>query len=107
LADTVVIAMIESPQGVRHAAEIAAVPGVDAIMIGVADLRTASGADDLPVEEAVRAVNDAVASSTASRLDIVPGLDAAVAAFAGGAQLVVYNLTHVLMAQLAKLNRAR
>jgi 4-hydroxy-2-oxoheptanedioate aldolase len=107
LADTVVIAMIESPEGVGHASEIAAVRGVDAIMIGVADLRAATGPGDLPVEEAVQVVNDAVASSPASRLDIVPSLDAAVAAFSGGAQLVVYNLTHVLMAQLAELNRAR
>jgi 4-hydroxy-2-oxoheptanedioate aldolase len=107
LADTVVIAMIESPEGVRHASEIAAVHGVDAIMIGVSDLRAASGAGDLPVEEAVRRVNDAVARSAAARLDIVPSLDAAVAAFSGGAQLVVYNLTHALMAHLAELNRAR
>jgi 4-hydroxy-2-oxoheptanedioate aldolase len=107
LAETVVVAMIESPQGVRNAAEIAAVPGVDAVMIGVADLRAAIGAGDLGFEEAVRQVNDAVANSTTGRLDIVPSLEAAVAAFAGGAQLVVYNLTHTLMAHLAELNRAR
>jgi 4-hydroxy-2-oxoheptanedioate aldolase len=52
-------------------------------------------------------VNDAVAKSAAGRLDIVPSLDAATAAFAGGAQLVVYNLTHTLMIHLAELNRAR
>jgi 4-hydroxy-2-oxoheptanedioate aldolase len=107
LADTVVIAMIESPEGVRHAAEIAAVPGVDAVMIGVADLRAASGADDLPFDDAVQAVNDAVAASPVARLDIVPSLDAAKEAFSGGAQLVVYNLTHVLMTHLAELNLAR
>jgi 4-hydroxy-2-oxoheptanedioate aldolase len=107
LANTVVVAMIESPEGVRHAADIAAVPGVDAVMIGVADLRAASGADDMPFDHAVQAVNDAVAGSAAARLDIVPGLDAAVVAFSGGAQLVVYNLTHALMAHLAELNRAR
>jgi hypothetical protein len=43
----------------------------------------------------------------AEELDIVPSLDAARAAFSAGAQLVVYNLTHVLMAQLTELNRAR
>lgn len=107
LAETVVVAMIESPEAVGHAAEIAAVPGVDAIMIGVSDLRAATGAGDLPVEEAVRRVNDVVTHSAAARLDIVPSLDAAVAAFSGGAQLVVYNLTHALMAHLAELNRAR
>jgi 4-hydroxy-2-oxoheptanedioate aldolase len=107
LANTVVVAMIESPEGVRHAADIAAVPGVDAVMIGVADLRAASGADDMPFDDAVQAVNDAVAGSAAARMDIVPSLDAAVVAFSGGAQLVVYNLTHALMAHLAELNRAR
>jgi 4-hydroxy-2-oxoheptanedioate aldolase len=107
LAETVVVAMIESPEGVRHAAGIAAMPGVDAVMIGVADLRAASGAGDLPFDDAVLAVNDAVAGSAAARLDIVPSLDAAKAAFSGGAQLVVYNLTHVLMAHLAELNQAR
>jgi 4-hydroxy-2-oxoheptanedioate aldolase len=107
LAETVVVIMIESPEGVRHAAEIAAVPGVDAVMIGVADLRAASSAGDLPFEDAVRTVNDAVADSAAARLDIVPSLDAAKAAFSGGAQLVVYNLTHALMTHLAELNRAR
>jgi 4-hydroxy-2-oxoheptanedioate aldolase len=107
LADTVVVAMIESPDGVRNATDIASVPGVDAVMIGVADLRAAIAAGDLPFDEAVRQVNDAVAESPTARLDIVPSRNAAAAAFADGAQLVVYNLTHALMAHLAELNRAR
>jgi 4-hydroxy-2-oxoheptanedioate aldolase len=107
LANTVVVAMIEGPDGVRNAAEIAAVSGIDAVMIGVADLRAALAAEDPDFEDSVRQVNEAVAESPAARLDIVPSRDAAVAAFADGAQLVVYNLTHVLMAQLADLNQAR
>jgi 4-hydroxy-2-oxoheptanedioate aldolase len=107
LGNTFVVAMIESPAGVRAAADIAAVTGIDAVMIGVADLRAALTPDDPPFDDAVRQVHQALAASTAARLDIVPGREAAEAAFADGAQLVVYNLTHAVMAHLAELNRAR
>ena len=36
--ETLVVAMIESPQGVNNCEEIAAVPGVDALLIGTNDL---------------------------------------------------------------------
>ena len=107
LADTVVVAMIESPEGVRHAADIAAVAGVDAVMIGVADLRAALTPDDPEFADALGQVNEALAACAKPRLDIVPSRDAAMAAFADGAQLVVYNLTHALMAHLAELNQVR
>jgi 4-hydroxy-2-oxoheptanedioate aldolase len=107
LGNTFVVAMIESPAGVRSAADIAAVTGIDAVMIGVADLRAALTADDPPFDDAVRQVHQALAGSPAARLDIVPGREAAAAAFADGAQLVVYNLTHAVMAHLAELNQAR
>ena len=68
LADTVVVAMIESPAGVRHTADIAAVAGVDAVMIGIADLRAALTPDDPAFEDALRQVNQALASSA------MPGL---------------------------------
>ena len=107
LANTFVVAMIESPAGVRSAADIAAVIGIDAVMIGVADLRAALTPDDPEFGEAIGQVHDALAASPAVRLDIVLGRDAAAAAFADGAQLVVYNLTHTVMAHLAELNQAR
>jgi 4-hydroxy-2-oxoheptanedioate aldolase len=107
LANTFVVAMIESPDGVRSAADIAAVTGVDAVMIGIADLRAALTPDDPAFDDAVRQVHQTVAGSAAARLDIVPGREAAAVAFADGAQLVVYNLTHALMAHLAELNQAR
>lgn len=107
LAETVVVAMIESPEGVRHATDIAAVTGVDAVMIGVADLRAAITPGDLEFDDAVRQVNDAVADSASARLDIVSSRTAAEASFADGAQLVVYNLTHTLMAHFAELSEAR
>lgn len=42
-AEIMVIIMIESPLGVRNAADIAAVPGVDALMIGTNDLSLQMG----------------------------------------------------------------
>ena len=39
-------------------------------------------------------------------MDIVNGAAQAAASFAGGAQLVVYNLTATVMAHLADLRRA-
>lgn len=103
LAGTVVVAMIESAEGVRNAAAIAAVPGVDAVVIGGADLRAALGTGDPAFDDAVRQVNDAVRRSEAARMDIVSTTAAARAALADGAQLVVYNLTHTLMVHLAEL----
>ena len=57
---TLVVVMIESPQGVANAEEIAAVPGVDALLIGTNDLCFEMGIpgqfDDPRVAEAYRKV---------------------------------------------------
>lgn len=106
LAETLVVAMIESPDGVRQAPGILAVPGLDAIMIGTADLRAASTpADPTPVE-AIRTVNELLATKGCWRMDIVSSHAAATAAFDDGAQLVVYNLAASLMTHLADLRSA-
>lgn len=98
--ETLVIGMIESPAGVAAVAEIAATKGLDGIMIGPSDLSAATGPGDLPVAEATNVVNRAVAEAGILRMDIVGTRDAAAAAFEAGAQLVVYNLTDVLMRTL-------
>jgi 2-keto-3-deoxy-L-rhamnonate aldolase RhmA len=58
--ETVVVVMVESPLGVRNADEIAAVPGVDVILIGSNDLAAEMGIagalDDPRIEAAYRAV---------------------------------------------------
>jgi 2-keto-3-deoxy-L-rhamnonate aldolase RhmA len=58
--ETLVVVMIESPQGVAKADEIAAVPGVDALLIGTNDLCFEMGIpgkfDDPRVAEAYRKV---------------------------------------------------
>ncbi|MCW2811682.1 MAG: hypothetical protein JWP61_2140 [Friedmanniella sp.] len=106
LRETLVVGMIESPAGVRNAAAVVAVPGLDAVMIGTADLRAASTAQDPPPAESVRAVNAELARSGCARMDIVGTRAAADAAFADGAQLVVYNLAASLMGHLADLRTA-
>ncbi len=103
LADTLVFGMIESPIGVAAAADIFAVDGIDGTMIGTADLTASRQPDDPSVADLVASVNEVLAGSSALRMDIVTSADRAAAAFAGGADLVVYNLAHAIMAHLAAL----
>ena len=107
LDETLVVGMIESPGGVSQSREIVDVPGLDAIMIGTADLRASSPAGAPDPAESIRAVNDVLAASGTWRMDIVSSLEAATAAFDDGAELVVYNLAATLMAHLAELRSAR
>ena len=106
LEETLVFGMIESPAGVRRAEEIAAVPGLDGIMVGVADLAAATTPDDPPAAEGLQHVHHVLAEQGRFRMDIVGSLPAADAAFADGAQLVVYNLTATVMAHLLELRTA-
>lgn len=104
LDETLVIGMIESPAAVAAAGEILAVPGLDGTMIGVADLGASRGANDPDVSTLVASVHAAVADSPALRMDIVPGAEQAQAAFADGANIVVYNLAHSIMRHLQELS---
>jgi 4-hydroxy-2-oxoheptanedioate aldolase len=105
--NTLVIAMIESPEGVRNCGEILRTAGLDGIMIGTADLRASSGDADPTPEESISEVHASVAQSGALRMDIVNGPDQARQSYDTGAALVVYNLTHTIMEHLASLNAAR
>jgi 4-hydroxy-2-oxoheptanedioate aldolase len=107
LEETLVVGMIESPDGVRRTPELVRVPGLDAVMIGTADLRASSTPEDPAPAQSVRAVNDALADRGTWRMDIVGSRAAAAAAFSDGAQLVVYNLAASLMTHLAELRTAR
>ena len=106
LGETLVVGMIESPDGVSRAADIVAVHGLDAIMIGTADLRASSSPATPEPADSIRAVNGVLATSGCWRMDIVNTREAAVAALEDGAELVVYNLTATLMAHLAGLRSA-
>jgi 4-hydroxy-2-oxoheptanedioate aldolase len=107
VAETMVIGMIESPEGVTNCGDILATPGLDGIMIGTADLRASSTAADPAPADSIRVVHDQLAERGRVRLDIVNGPDQARQSFADGASMVVYNLTHTLMEHLAALNAAR
>lgn len=103
LENTLVLGMIESPRGVTNVEAIVATPRLDGIMVGPADLAASSGADDLPVADAITAVHAAVATAGSLRMDIVGTRTAAEAAFTAGADLVVYNLASSLIAHLTDL----
>jgi 2-keto-3-deoxy-L-rhamnonate aldolase RhmA len=88
---------IETPEGVEHVAAIAAVPGVDAIVVGCADLGLALGnPGDLSSGPLRAAVEAAAAASAAAgvRFGLAAGGDpAAIAALAAGrADLVIYSV---------------
>lgn len=107
LDQTLVLGMIESPLGVRNVADIVGVEGLDAIMIGAADLRASTTEADPDPSESIATVNAELAAQGAVRMDIVGTPEQARAAFDAGAQLVVYNLTQATMAFLAQLNDVR
>ena len=104
---TLVFGMIESPAGVAAADAIVATPGLDGIMVGTADLRASSTAEDPDPAEGLAAVHRSLAAAGRARMDIVNSRAAAEASFAHGAQLVVYNLTATVMSHLADLRGAR
>lgn len=100
---TLVVAMLESPRAVAAAGEILGTPGVDAFLVGTADLAAASSAGDPPLDEAVAAVRRAGIAAGVTRIDLVGDADAARASFDDGAGLVVYNLTQAQMSLFAGL----
>lgn len=104
---TLVFGMIESPSAVQQTAAIAAVPGLDGIMVGIADLRASSTPADPDPADSLAEVHRVLAASGSYRMDIVNGPAQARAAFADGAALVVYNLTATVMGHLAELREAR
>jgi 4-hydroxy-2-oxoheptanedioate aldolase len=106
-AETLVIGMIESPEGVDNCRDILHTAGLDGIMIGTADLRASSTATDPAPSDSIRAVHDLLAERGRVRMDIVNGPDQAQRSFADGATMVVYNLTHAIMEHLAVLSSAR
>lgn len=106
-AQALVIGMIESPAGVRAVDSVLDVPGLDGLMVGTADLATASTEGDPSVQEGLDTVHRAVAARGRLRMDIVNSREQAAASFGSGAQLVVYNTADILMRHLASLVAVR
>jgi 4-hydroxy-2-oxoheptanedioate aldolase len=100
---TLVIAMLESPTAIRAAGAIVGVPGIDGYLVGTSDLGATRRPGDPSVAQLLTAVHADPATAGAVRADLADGAQAAAAALADGAQMVVYNLTAVLMATLRSL----
>jgi len=64
--DALVVCQIESPEAVAHAAQIAAVPGVDGLFVGRADLALALGLDDPKHPEVAVATERTLAAARAA-----------------------------------------
>ncbi|SFC56474.1 4-hydroxy-2-oxoheptanedioate aldolase [Nocardioides terrae] len=99
--DVLVVAMIESPAAVRAAAEITGVPGIDGYLIGTSDLGASRAGDDPSLSELVATTHASAADVV--RCDLAGSAEAARAALADGARVVVHNLTLSMMALLREL----
>ncbi len=105
---TVVVPMLETPEACAAAGEILAVPGVDSVLVGPADLAVSLGLPGGAAEPAVGRALDAVAAAAKSAgkpmTSIVGTVDQARQAPPGA---VIYNLAHVLLRALSDLTGVR
>jgi 4-hydroxy-2-oxoheptanedioate aldolase len=104
-AATFVLVMLESPGAIGRAGEIVGVDGVDGWLVGVADLGASRAATDPTVAELLAQVRTDPAVAGSVRADLANSVEAADTAFADGAQLVVYNVAHLMMDLFATLPR--
>lgn len=113
--DTVVLAMIETPEGLANVEEICAVPGLDGVYVGPSDLRLAVGgahpqdpavADEF--EAAVTRVREAAAAAGVAAGIHTPEGAVAARRLAEGFTFasVASDLTHLKAASLAHLKAA-
>jgi len=105
-AGPLLVAMIESEAALAAAGDIAAVDGIDLLLLGPADLAVDMGilgGDPVPVTAALAQVRKAAAGKV---LSICGDEDTARAHFEGGSQLVVYNVQHAVSATLLRLASA-
>ena len=98
-AETVVIAQIEEPEGVDAAREIAAVPGIDALFVGPADLAVGYGVPvaSPEVDAAYEATGRACAAAGIAMWTWVAGEGAAAARAAQGVTGFLTGSEHAWM----------
>lgn len=94
---TLVLAMLESPAAIREAGAIVGREGIDGYLVGVADLGASRTAADPGVEQLLAEVRRDPSTAGVVRADLASSTAAAAEAFADGATMVVYNLTHLMM----------
>ncbi|MFF3831875.1 HpcH/HpaI aldolase/citrate lyase family protein [Streptomyces sp. NPDC002458] len=96
--ETLVVAMVETRRACEDAEAILGTEGVDAVLVGPADLAVDCGFPGAGVVEGLTArAHDAARAHKRAVMTIVPSLDAGRTAERQGAQLVLYNMAHVLM----------
>ncbi|WP_367046833.1 aldolase/citrate lyase family protein [Streptomyces sp. Je 1-332] len=96
--NALVVVMIETEQACAAAPEIAATQGVDAVLVGPADLAADCGFPDQDTVDAlVATAHRATREAGRAVMTIVPGAEGARAAERAGAQLVLFNMAQVLM----------
>ncbi|MER8162307.1 aldolase/citrate lyase family protein [Streptomyces sp. NPDC094472] len=102
--ETLVVAMVETRRACADAAAIAGTQGVDAVLVGPADLAADCGfPEPCVVDGLIARAHNAARANKRAVMTIVPTLDAARAAERQGAQLILYNMAHVLVATLRRL----
>ncbi|WP_208719997.1 HpcH/HpaI aldolase family protein [Amycolatopsis circi] len=105
---TIVVPMLETPEAIAAAEEILAIPGVDTVLVGPADLAVTlgipGGAAEPAVAQAIRAAVAAAKTAGKPMTSIVGTVEQARKAPPGA---VVYNLAHVLLHTFAGLAEAR
>lgn len=93
--NTAVVVMIEDADGVAAAEQIAAVPGVDGLFVGPADLAVALGRPGEQggpeVQHSIRSVHDGARRAGKAVISITADAASARAQFAAGATMVIYN----------------
>ncbi len=104
-AETVVIAQIEEPEGVEAAAQIAAVPGIDGLFTGPADLTVSyghRGLDNDDLQAAMASTGQACAAAGKTFVTWVPNVETAQAWRAHGFSMFFVSSEHGWILQGAR-----
>ncbi|WP_306316783.1 MULTISPECIES: HpcH/HpaI aldolase/citrate lyase family protein [unclassified Streptomyces] len=104
--ETLVVAMVETERACAAADAIAGTEGVDAVLVGPADLAADCGfPEPTVVQELLQQAHRAAYEHGRTVMSIVPDLPSARAAEESGARLTVFNMAHVLMDTMSALAR--
>ena len=110
-AETVVIAMIEDAAGLAASHAIAAVEGIDGLLLGPADfaceLEITGQTQDPRVQNAASTVRSNAQANHRTAVSIVSNASAAQHSFTAGNSMVIYNVQHALGALFTELAHAR
>jgi 4-hydroxy-2-oxoheptanedioate aldolase len=107
LESVLVLAMIESPGAVACCEEILGTSGIDGYLVGAADLQAASGAEDPSLEDSLALVRQCGRRLGVVRADLAGESGSAAGSLDDGAQMVIYNLTQVMMTTFRQLSIPR